>query len=148
MTKEQTLKLLDAAKLSHKSKMEAIKLYIVERGAVELSIAPRDECHFSRWLHQKENDLHSILGDQFYKTLESIYARWYEQYHKIYNLFYAKDEPSLLSKVFGSTKRDILKTERAKLYYRELSELSSELLSMINSCERRVHALSDTLFKR
>ena len=76
--------------------------------------------------------------------IEFIHTQLHETYAKIYKIFYATYETSLLTKLLGR-KRDIDpdKLKQAQPYIKELEGFSEHLLQELTQIEEMLHSLSD-----
>lgn len=146
MTKQQTLESLKTARAFHEEQMKKIDLLINGKAVEDPTTVSKRECEYGKWLYSHEKHLREVLGSQFYYSLESIHARWHEQYYKIYLIFFKEEKKGIFAKIRGENKVSPLEVEKAKVYYRELVEFTNELLRVMSSCERRINALQDSKF--
>ncbi|MDY0121086.1 MAG: CZB domain-containing protein [Sulfurimonas sp.] len=148
MTKQQTLESIQTARKNHEVQMQKINALVSGKTIVDPTSVSKRECTFGKWLYEDEKYLREILGAQFYETIEQLHGKWHEQYYKIYEIFFTKPKPGLLSKVLKLNKVSMLEQDKAKLYYAELQQNTQELLNMMSVSERRVMALQDSKFKK
>ncbi|MEA2027835.1 MAG: CZB domain-containing protein [Campylobacterota bacterium] len=164
MTREELLDGLVQAKESHLSNMRKINNIIRNRSFINRP--PELEstnCGFGHWLHNTE-ELEKIIGSIFYGDLVTIHKKWHEIYLDMYNSFFEnKKLTAILDKIDSSEKEkeidklnikmtkvkfklSTLDEERIKALYSDLGKVSNQLKTTIDSCERKIHATSYTLF--
>lgn len=147
MDKNEILIKLKDAKTAHKQWVEKAEL-LVSGYDMKIDAIPVNEreCAFGVWFYEDCKELKNcvmIPADTISK-IESIHTQLHETYAKIYKIFYATYETSILTKLFG-TKRDIdpQKVQQAQPYIEELEGLSENLLHELTQIEEMLQALSD-----
>lgn len=148
MNKIQTIETIQKVKKFHESQMDNLQDFLNGKHVEEPVCISKTQCEFGRWLYGRENNIEKILGSHFYESLDRLHTQWHKEYSKIYELVYDKKKKGFFSKVFGSREGglDPLSLDKAKLYYEELKVLSHELLKVLSLCQRRVFAMSDSMF--
>lgn len=147
MTKKQTLKSLQIARTYHEEQMQKIEALIYGKYEDETTTVSKRECDYGKWLYSYEEHLRDILGSQFYDNLEVIHGNWHEQYYKIHQIYFKEEKKKgFLAKILKENKVKPLDIEKAKVYYRELLAITTELLRVMTSCERRIQALQESKF--
>ena len=166
MTREELLDGLVQAKESHLSNMRKINNIIRNRSFINRP--PELEstnCGFGHWLHNTE-ELEKIIGSIFYGDLVTTHQKWHEIYLDMYNSYFEnKKLTAILEKIDKSEKEkevdklnvkmtkvkfklNALDEERIKALYSDLEKASSKLKTTIDSCERKIHATSSSLFTK
>lgn len=149
MNKEQTLESIQNARKAHEAQMAKILALINGLKPENPTALSKTKCDFGMWLYEEDNRVREILGAQFYTKLETLHAKWHSEYSRIYRMFFkdADAKRGFFSKLIGSTQLNSMELDKAKLYYAELNETTSELLKALGASERRIAALSDSLFR-
>ena len=147
MNKNEILIKLKDAKTAHKQWVEKAEL-LVSGYDMKIDAIPVNEreCAFGVWFYEDCKELKNcvmIPADTISK-IESIHTQLHATYAKIYTIFYATYETSLLTKLFG-TKKDIdpENIKQAKPYIKELEGFSEHLLQELTQIEEMLHSLSD-----
>jgi uncharacterized protein YktA (UPF0223 family) len=151
MDKLQTVTLMEDLKLLHQFQMHKIKLLIDQKDVDELTDTSKLKSPVGKLLYPNERHLTNILGLIFFNKIDNFYDNWHKKYLKIYAIF--KDhlveknrKKGFFSKFAEVSKVSEMDIDEAKLYYSELISISSELISTLDMCKRRVSALSETKF--
>ncbi len=147
MNKNEILIKLKDAKIAHKQWVEKAEL-LVSGYDMKIDAIPVNEreCAFGVWFYEDCKELKNcvmIPADTISK-IEFIHTQLHETYAKIYKIFYATYETSLLTKLLGR-KRDIDpdKLKQAQPYIKELEGFSEHLLQELTQIEEMLHSLSD-----
>ena len=146
MTKEKTLDAIKYAKEAHKEQMANIKFLIEGKHIDNLTPVSKMKCAFGQWFYKDDQNIKNILGVQFYDNLDSIHEAWHMQYAKIHAIFVSEKEEGFFSKLFKTHKISALELEKAKVYYKELEEITKDLLKVLDASQRRTQALSPSKF--
>jgi len=151
MDKLQTVTLMEDLKLLHQFQMHKIELLIDQKDVDELTTTSKTQCPFGELLYANEIHLTNILGLIFFKKIDTFHDSWHREYIKVYDIFedYSTSKnrkKGFFSKFAGVSKVSEMDIDEAKLYYSELISISSELISTLDMCKRRVSALSETKF--
>jgi len=146
MNKQETIDAIENARKAHIKQMDNIKALIEGKEVNTLTPVSKMKCQFGQWLYGDNEKVENILGAQFYENLDVIHETWHIQYAKIHAIFIGEKKKGLLSKIFGSHKRDTLEIEKTKVYYKDLEETTTELLRALDASHRRVQALSESKF--
>ncbi len=147
MDKEKTIEAIVKARKAHQNQMRKIIALINGKEVDNPTAVLKTECDFGKWLYNTDNNLKGLLGAIFYNNLETLHARWHIEYSRLFDMFFKNRKKSgLFSKMFGSGKMDEMEIDKAKLYYSELEETTSELLKAIASSQRRIEALREEKF--
>jgi hypothetical protein len=114
------------------------------------------------WLQNRE--LSSILGSIFYGDLVRNHIKWHEVYEDLYNNFLnSKRLQQFLEKIDNPKneregEKFILKLSKLKIklsareeeelkaLFNDLSNISNKLISIMESCERKVKATASNMF--
>jgi len=151
MDRNEILIKLKDAKIAHKKWLQKAELllagYDMKIDAIPVS---ERECDFGIWFYEDCQELKNcvmIPADTISK-IESIHTQLHATYAKIYTIFYATYETSLLTKLFG-TKKDIdpEKIKQAQPYVKELEGFSHSLLQELTQIEEMLLSLSDEELK-
>ena len=146
MNKEKTLESIQKARRAHEAQMVKISILLSGSKPDNPTAVSKTKCEFGMWLYDEENRVREILGAQFYTKLETLHAKWHSEYARIYAMFFKDVKKGFFSKIIGSTQLNQMELDKAKLYYAELKVTTSELLQILGASERRIAALSDSLF--
>ena len=147
MNKADMLKALESAKKSHIEQMNKIESLLAGDVVENPTPVGKMECDFGKVFYGNQDDFFLILGAQFYQKLDALHEKWHLDYVKINDIFFKEKSEGFFSKLIGSNKINPLNYDKAKLYYVELSEVTNELLHLLDVSMRRVVALSDSKFK-
>ena len=148
MDKAKTLESVLNAKKAHESQMQKIDTAI-EGGVVPnpTSIS-KTECDFGKWLYHEDSNLRKILGALFYDKLELLHGQWHNEYAKVFEILFKKEEKKgFFSKFTKTSKISEMDIDRVKLYYSELAITTKELLQTIDASHRRLMALQESKFE-
>ena len=146
MNKQETIEAIEHARKAHIEQMDKIKLLIEGKHVDNLTPVLKTKCAFGHWLYGDKKSIKNILGVQFYDNLDAVHEEWHIQYAKIYAIFADEKEERFFSKLFKMHKIDELEMEKAKVYYKDLEEITKNLLRALDASERRVQALSPSKF--
>jgi len=146
MNKKQTLDELEKARVSHIEQMNKIDSTLHNVKIARPTAVAQTECAFGKWLYSGDVHIESLIGEQFYNKIESLHSQWHKQYFKIYRICFPEEKKGIFSKILGSSGIDPMALDKAKLYYVELQEITSELLKVLASSRRRLEALNEAKF--
>ncbi len=146
MTKDETLVAIKKAKEAHEIQMQKIETAINGKEITNPTAVEKTKCEFGKWLYDPQNHMQEIIGSQFYTNLDFEHEKWHREYSKIYNILFKEKKKGFFSKMLGKNSIDPLEIDKAKLYYAELQETTSQLLKALASAERRASALQETKF--
>lgn len=149
MKKDETLTHLRDAKKAHISWVQRAHALIeglpVEKEQVPVSCT---ECKFGLWFYGDGQALNMMPGMDCLKEIETLHFELHDVYMKIFKIYFAEDERSFFSKLFGSRKKiSAEKQDIAKHYYAQLKDISDKLIVTIERLERRLFALSNESFQ-
>ena len=152
MNKTEILTRLEDAKISHKEWVKKAKL-LVDGYDIKIDAIPVNErdCSFGVWFYKdcKEMKHCVLIPSETIANLESLHTQLHDTYAKIYTIFYATYEISLLTKLLGTKKKiDPEKTTQAQEYFKELEDISENLLSELTQIEEKLIELSDEELER
>lgn len=148
MNKIDTVNSIEKIIKFHQKRMLLIEILLNGEMINESISTSKIESDFGTWLYTDENNLHDILGSQFYEILDKTNSDWHNKYNEIHDIFFVYKRKGFLSKLFKRKKVEHIKIEKAKLYYLELKESSKALLKILASSQRRVLALNESMFIR
>lgn len=146
MNKALTLEKLAKIRKNHIAQTDKISTAVNGRKVSQPTALSSKECEFGEWLYDKENHLKDLLGSLFFEKLEALHEQWHKEYAKAYKILFEKQGTGLLSKFRSSPKIDSLELDKAKVYYTNLDEITSELLKILKLCEQRISALNENKF--
>ncbi|MCF6330389.1 MAG: CZB domain-containing protein [Sulfurimonas sp.] len=147
MDKTTTLKSLEAILEAHKHQMQKIKTAIYNSEIEDLEIFSKTECKLARWLHTKDGFMRDILGSLFFDNIDKIHTRWHSEYTVIYEILINKDEKKgLFSKILQRPSISAMELDKVKLYYSGLETTTKMLLKALESAQRRLGALPESMF--
>jgi len=145
MGKNEILQSLADAKKLHLEQMQKIEKAIEGKEITNPPKLGKMECGCGSWFYENQEYMIAILGLQLFQRLDTMHEAWHIEYAKIYNILFAQKKKGLLSKFLGN-KIDPLDLDKVKLYYKELQEITDELLHVADAAIRRVGALSESKF--
>ncbi len=145
MGKSDILKSLEDAKKLHQEQMLKIEKAIEGKDIENPPKLGKMECGCGSWFYSNKEYMISILGLQLFERLDKMHEAWHLEYAKIYNILFAKKKKGLFSKLLGN-KIDPLEMDKVKLYYKDLGDITDELLHVVDAAIRRVGALSESKF--
>ncbi len=147
MNKTQTIEKMNMIKKNHIAQTDKVFDAIHGRKVHKPTALSHKECEFGEWLYSKNNRLRDLFGSMFFEKLELIHEQWHKEYAKLFKILFEKQQSqSFLSKMISSPKIDPLEIDKAKLYYSNLKETTSELLKTFELCEKRILALNEERF--
>ncbi len=146
MDKTQTLQAIENARNAHIAQMDKLTAAINGEKVDDPTSVSQRKCAFGKWLYADESDLKFVLGSLFYNNLESMHAKWHNEYSKLFDIFFKDQKKGFFSKLIGSSKISDMEIDKARLYFSELEITTSELLKILASCERKVTATNEGKF--
>ena len=147
MRKDEMIAAINNAKEVHLEQMKKIKAEIAGKDIENPTPLGKMECECGLWFHANEKIMKDILGLQLFERLDRNHEQWHKDYENIYNLFFKEEKKKgFLSKIMTSSKKNMLKIDKAKLYYSELKKDTEELLNTSDIALRRVAALNESKF--
>jgi hypothetical protein len=144
MTKEETLNALQNAKKVHQQQMIKIENLLDGKDIKNPTAVNEHECDFGKWFYAHQESLTQIVGLQLFERIEQAHSLWHQEYIRIYKIFFL-EKKGFFSKLFGK-KIEPFELDKAKLYYKELEDVSKELLHAIDATLRRINALPESKF--
>ncbi len=136
---------LQKAKESHLSQLNYIQLLVkgVEIEEVAIDKYPSD-CLLGVWLNNEGEKLKPYCGSVVIDEIRALLASWYEEYRKIYDIYFTK-KAGFFARFFD---QDVvitpLERDKALLYVRNLEDISAQLLKKIDAVNRKIAALGIT----
>jgi len=154
MNKTQTLEALQRAKEAHEKQMIRLQNLIAEGEVLDYANVAKTQCpvaktmcEFGQWLYSENGHLEDVIGELFYKELETLHAQWHVEYVKVFKILFNPKKKGFLSKILNHDNHiDELELDKAKTYLGDLEKISQELLSTLNTVQRRLNAMSDSKF--
>ena len=147
MTKEEMLSAMASLQGTHIAQMEKIKSAIAGKDIQNPTALGKLECECGIWFHKHEEQIKNILSLQLFERLDKNHEQWHVDYENIYNLFFKEEKKKgFFSKIINVSKSDMMKLDKAKLYFSELEKDTQELLNTSEIALRRVSALSEKKF--
>jgi hypothetical protein len=145
MNKALTIEKMHAIKKNHIAQTDKVFNAIQGRKVYQPTALSHKECEFGEWLYSEDNGLEVLFGSIFFEKLERIHEQWHQEYAKLFKILFEKQNKGFLSKMM-SPKIDPREIDKAKLYYSNLEETTSELLKTFQLCEKRILALNEERF--
>ncbi|WP_024954736.1 CZB domain-containing protein [Sulfurospirillum arcachonense] len=146
MNKNQTLQKMQDIRKVHVFQTDKILAAITGQKIDKPTALNSTECEFGKWLYDENNRLKDLWGSIFFNDIETIHAQWHKEYAKLFEILFKKKKKGLFSKMMNLSDIDPLDLDKAKLYYVELKETTSQLLKLLYLCEKRVSALNEEKF--
>ena len=126
----------------HQRQTRKIKLLMIDVQVEGIAPINKKESFVGQWFYEQPLS-REYLGSQLYEQLEMLHTQWHMHYAKIYQIFFKK---SGFFKKLSQQKPSEFELDKAKAYYGDLEIVSEEFLSTISTCEKRLHALSESKF--
>ncbi|MCF6331606.1 MAG: CZB domain-containing protein [Sulfurimonas sp.] len=147
MDKTATLKSITVVKEAHELQMQKLKDAIYGGETEELKIFSKSECKLGRWLYAEDNFLRDILGSLFFDNIDKIHTRWHSDYTVIYVILIKKNEKKgFFSKILNGSNISAMDLDKVKLYYSGLKMTTEAFLKALESAQRRLSALPESMF--
>lgn len=149
MKKEEVLEHLRAAKSAHIKWVQKAKLLIngvdIEEGTIPVDST---ECKFGKWFYSDGQILNSLSNNpmECMQSIEKLHFDLHDQYLKIFNIYFSEEKKGgFFAKLFGFKRKEISRTEKelAETYYKDMENISRQLLDEINRLERRLIAIPE-----
>lgn len=147
MHKDEILDHLRQAKSAHIGWVQRAK-FLIEGVSISENAIPvsQMDCRFGKWFYSDGQKLQYIRNNpvECMVEIEELHAELHNVYFNIYKIFYLQDKKGFFTKIFGK-KDNVTQEERelAREYYKEISQLSKELLKQLTMMERRIIVLSE-----
>ncbi|WP_428738303.1 CZB domain-containing protein [Sulfurimonas sp.] len=147
MTRKEMLDAMAVARETHKRQMDKIKHIIKGELVEEPTALGKMECECGQWFYSNKDEMTKILGHQMFERLDKVHEKWHQDYSRVYEIYQAKQQrgSGIFAKVINKGK-DNLEHDKLKLYYKELSELTDELMREADAAMRRITALPESKF--
>ena len=148
MDKTKTLESVISAKKAHEAQMQKIDTAIEGGVVANPTAVSHTECDFGKWLYHEDSNLRKILGALFYDKLELLHTQWHNEYVKVFEVLFKKEEKKgFFSKFTKSSKISEMDMDRVRVYYSELALTTKELIQTIDASHRRLMALQESKFE-
>jgi len=148
MNKNETIDHLHSAKKAHVKWVQRAKA-LIEGLPIEKDAIPVDctECKFGQWFYGDGQNLNAIPGMDCLKEIEALHFKLHDIYMKIFKVYFGEMNRSFFSKLFNMKKK-VTENDKeiARDYYDQLLEVSRDLLEVIDKLERRLHAMTSSVF--
>ena len=148
MNKNETIDHLHSAKKAHVKWVQRAKA-LIEGLPIEKDAIPVDctECKFGQWFYGDGQNLNAIPGMDCLKDIETLHFKLHDIYMKIFKVYFGEMNRSFFSKLFNMKKK-VTENDKeiARDYYDQLLEVSRDLLEVIDKLERRLHAMTSSVF--
>jgi len=146
MRREDMIAAIENAKDVHLEQMQKIKSEMAGKKVDNPTALGKMECDCGLWFHANEKIMKDILGLQLFERLDKNHEQWHVDYENIYNLFFKEEKKGFFSKIIGTSKANMMKIDKGKLYFSELKKDTQELLNTSEIALRRISALSGSKF--
>ena len=147
VTKEEMIEAIENAKSVHLEQMQKIRDEIKGKKIEDPTALGKMECECGIWFHKNEQRMKEICGLQLFERLDASHEKWHNDYANIYKLFYVEEKKGLFTKLKETlSSNEMMKLDKAKLYYAELQKDTEELINTSDIALRRVKALSESKF--
>jgi hypothetical protein len=148
LDKAVTLQLLSDAKKAHINWVQRAQLLIdglpIDKDAIPLSCR---DCEFGQWLYEHGQKLNTLGNIPYLDDIEKVHFDTHDHYMKIYRIYFAETNRSFVSKLLKSKKKiSDSEKELAKEHFKKLQIASDHLLLLIGKLERRLCAISESIF--
>lgn len=148
MKKTEMLQAIESARDTHKKQMDKIKDIIKGKDVEKPTALGKMECECGQWFYSNKDIMTKILGHQLFERLDKIHEQWHKDYSRVYEIHQKqqKKKAGFLSKVFNA-RMSSLDSDKLKLYYKELSQITDDMFREADTALRRVAALPESKFK-
>ncbi len=148
MKKNEMLQAIESARETHKKQMDKIREIVKGKEVEEPTALGKMECDCGQWFYSNKDIMIKILGHQLFERLDKIHEQWHKDYSRVYDIYqkHQKKKTGLFSKMIYRN-MNALESDKLKLYYKELSQITDELFREADTALRRVAALPDSKFK-
>jgi hypothetical protein len=148
MTRQEMLDAIEVAREIHKRQMDKVQHIIKGELSEDPTPLGKMECECGQWFYANKDLMTKILGFQMYERLDKTHERWHKDYSRVYDIYMEQQKRGngFFSKVLHKN-MDALEFDKLKLYYKELSEVTEELMRETDAAKRRVAALAESKFK-
>ena len=147
MNKNEVLSQLRAAKEAHVNWVQKAKLLIsgfkIDKDSIPVNST---ECRFGKWFYSDAQKLNALQNNplECMITIEKLHFELHDCYMKIFTIYYKIDERGFFAKLFGVKKEPSEANKKlADVSFKEMEEISSQLIEEINRMERRILAISE-----
>ncbi|MBD3797650.1 MAG: CZB domain-containing protein [Campylobacterales bacterium] len=147
MTKSDMLQAIKSAREIHKKQMDKIQNIIKGNYIDDPTALGKMECECGQWFYGNKDLMTKILGHQLFERLDAIHETWHKDYSRVYAIYQEqqKKQNGFLGKIFNSN-YSALEYDKLKLYYKELSAVTDQLLTQTDVAIRRISALPESKF--
>ena len=150
MDKENIINELRAAKVAHLKWVQRAKS-LISGMPVEKEAIPRDytECVFGQWYYSDGQDIALLPGMSVMDSIGTKHQELHDMYFKIFQVYFGTGAQGFFSKLLKMKKKiSEAEKEMAQHYFKDLENISQELLDLIGRLERRVNALGEEFFSK
>ena len=147
MKKDEVLKQLRLAKEAHVNWVQKAKMLIsgfkIHKDAIPVNST---ECKFGQWFYSDAQKLNALQNNpmECMRNVEKLHFDLHDTYIKIFKIYYEMNERGFFAKLFGIKKEPSEENKKlADVYFKEMEEISSQLIDEINRMERRILAISE-----
>lgn len=150
MTKEAMLHHIKSAHHSHNYQLQKI-MFLIKGVPLDEEPTPVSykTCGFGTWLYGDEELLRELVGSKSFEEIEQKHIHWHMTYQKIYEIYYGQAKKGLFAKLTGGRpKVDSLYQDKAKAYFNDLQQITSDLLQRLTVLEKRIENMSEGHFSK
>lgn len=152
MQKNDILEQLRAAKAAHINWVQRAKLLIsgfeVKEDAIPVNST---QCQFGKWFYSDAQQLNAMQSNplECMMTIEQLHFNLHDTYLNIYKIYYQTESKGFFSKIFGKKKK-VSESDKnqAQEYFKNLEDISKQLVDEINRLERRIIAVAAEEFTK
>jgi hypothetical protein len=147
MTRKEMLDAMAVARETHKRQMDKIQHIIKGEFVAEPTALGKMECECGQWFYANKDEMIKILGHQMFERLDKVHENWHIDYSRVYEIYNAQQKrgDGFVSKMLHKG-QNTLERDKLKLYYKELCELTDELMREADAAIRRISALPESKF--
>ncbi len=136
---------LQKAKEAHLSQLGYIQLLVkgveIEESAIDKY---QSDCLLGVWINNEGEKLKPYCGSIVIDEIQTLLTSWYEEYHKIYEIFFTKKVGFFRAFLGQDVIISQLERDKATLYVRDLEKISEQMLTRMDAVQRKIAALGVT----
>jgi hypothetical protein len=150
MEKIEVLQSIRAARRAHTQWVDKAKSLVnglpVKKEQIPLEVT---ECSFGKWFYCDGQILLSFFTEEAIEKLDSKHKELHDTYMKIFKIYFPEEKGSFFSNLFKNKLEISAQDENSALaYLRNLEEVSRELISYLNTIEKKLNNVPEETFSK
>ena len=148
MRKQDMIDAIENARQIHQNQMDKVRIIVRGEDVDEPTPLGKMECECGQWFYGNKEMMIKVFGHQLFERLDALHEKWHVEYSRIYEIYleHQKRKEGAIGKLFFKNLNHKQK-EKLGLYYRELKDVTKELMAVTESALRRVLALQESKFE-